>query len=68
MLKEFLLLLTGFIITLVSVLYIANIFVEYQCHSTWKLSKFNTFYSFSTGCLIEEEPSIWIPSKNYREM
>ena len=68
MLKEFIGMLAVFMIVLVSFLYLANIFVEYQCHSTWKLSKFKTSYSFTTGCLIEVTPNVWIPSKNYREI
>ena len=68
MLKEFIGMLVGFIIVLVSLVYLANILVEYQCHSAWKLSKFKTSYSFSTGCLIEVSPNVWLPSKNYREI
>ena len=68
MLKEFIGMLAAFIIVLVSVVYLTNIFVEFQCHSTWKLSKFKTSYSFASGCLIEVTPNVWLPSKNYREI
>ena len=67
MFKELILIVAGFLIVLVSVISLMNIFVEYQCHLTWKLSKFKTSYSFTTGCLIEVTPNVWIPSKNYRE-
>lgn len=68
MFKELITVILGFVLLLSSMIYLLNIFEEYKCNSTWKLSNFKTSYSFSTGCLIEVKPNEWIPSKNYREI
>ena len=67
MIKEFVGVIGGFVITIIILLCIGNYLSEISCKSKWEMSGFNSKYKFLTGCLIEISENKWIPADSYRK-
>jgi len=56
------------IVMILVVLGLAWVVSIVHCHQAWSQSGMRAQFQLFAGCLLEHQPGIWIPAKNYREV